>query len=101
MNYPELIYSEKPLPAVMNRQILTDLRLDSAFTPAVCETMLQKPEKATIALRREMFSRLISDPEAPAKIKKLYSCSMKRPGFIRLLRRTANPPYASFSSISS
>ena len=73
MNYPELIYSEKPLPAVMNRQILTDLRLDSAFTPAVCETMLQKPEKATIALRREMFSRLISDPEAPAKIKKLYS----------------------------
>ena len=90
MIFPELIYSDTRPDISMNRQILSDLRLDSAFSPSVCDVLLQKPSRENIVQRREMFAKLLSDPHSPEKIKKL-----------RTLLEEASGLYSAFTKADS
>ena len=90
MIFPELIYSDTQTDISMNRQILSDLRLDSAFSPSVCDVLLQKPSRENIVQRREMFAKLLSDPHSPEKIKKL-----------RTLLEEASGLYSAFTKADS
>ena len=100
MAFPRLLFVNKKTDVSSDASVISDLKLDLIFPTEVSNYLLLAPEKEALLARREMFSALLSDPEAEEKLTRLTALLTETEELYRALTTAVSEKTSAFVFVS-